>query len=57
MIDLEAQQERGEGGSQERSRPEGARAIKPHTRLGGLRNLYQLLEALFITDIPAGSPS
>jgi small subunit ribosomal protein S2 len=55
MIDLEAQQERGEWEMLPKKEVgQKVRELsKLHTRLGGLRNLYQLPEALFITDILA----
>lgn len=52
MIDVEAQQERGEWESLPKKEVtlKVRELAKLHRRLGGLRNLYQLPDALFVTD-------
>ena len=52
MVDLEAQEQRGEWESLPKKEVtlQLRKLTKLHRRLGGLRNLYQLPEALFITD-------
>jgi len=53
MIDLEGQQERGEWDVLPKKEATGKvrELAKLHRRLGGLRNLYQLPDALFVADM------